>query len=400
MTMNDAPRTTQTSTEELPPLTAFAWRHGLIRPTAGRMLAGVCGALGRATNTDPVLWRVLLAVLSVVGGIGVIVYVLGWLLLPAEGDSASPVEALLGRGHSATSPTVTVIGGGVVLLAFAVLVTEPLRPGLLSLVLLAAVVLLLSRDRHALAGTVAAGVRPPEPAPPAPPAPPSPPYAGPPRTPPVPPVAPVSRPSRSRLYGLTFSVIVLVLGLLWVADLAGQDIPGPAYIAAALAITGLGLVIGAWVGRACGLIALGLVLVVLLPTAEAVSRARHAWPGAPIGGTITWHPHSLEEVAPEYHQAGGEIILDLTDIDFSAAQDPVGISVGLYVGNLVVIVPPEVDVMVAAKVGVGRADVLGESWDGVGLGERTIRDEGPDGTGGGELRLDASVGIGNLEVHR
>jgi hypothetical protein len=38
------------------------------RPTRGRYIAGVCGALGRATNTDPVLWRVVLAVLGFFGG--------------------------------------------------------------------------------------------------------------------------------------------------------------------------------------------------------------------------------------------------------------------------------------------------------------------------------------------
>ena len=36
-----------------------AWaRQQLARPRHGRYVAGVCGALGRATNTDPVLWRI------------------------------------------------------------------------------------------------------------------------------------------------------------------------------------------------------------------------------------------------------------------------------------------------------------------------------------------------------
>src|SRR6266540_4210113 len=46
-----------------PPGTAgWATRYGLVRARQGRMLAGVCAAIGRATNTDPVLWRVLFAV--------------------------------------------------------------------------------------------------------------------------------------------------------------------------------------------------------------------------------------------------------------------------------------------------------------------------------------------------
>src|SRR6185437_427966 len=43
-----------------PPLSAmgaFTQRHGLVRPVHGRMFAGVCAGFGRATNTDPVLWR-------------------------------------------------------------------------------------------------------------------------------------------------------------------------------------------------------------------------------------------------------------------------------------------------------------------------------------------------------
>src|SRR5205814_2152264 len=45
----------------------WATRYGLVRPARGRVLAGVCAAIGRATNTDPVLWRVLFAVLTLAG---------------------------------------------------------------------------------------------------------------------------------------------------------------------------------------------------------------------------------------------------------------------------------------------------------------------------------------------
>jgi phage shock protein PspC (stress-responsive transcriptional regulator) len=93
-------------TEAGPPLAptgGYAAQHGLVRPRNGRYIAGVCGALARATNTDPVLWRVLLPVLMVVGLLGGLIYLLGWLLIPSEGDSASPFEALIGRGQSSMS---------------------------------------------------------------------------------------------------------------------------------------------------------------------------------------------------------------------------------------------------------------------------------------------------------
>src|SRR5687768_11945441 len=87
---------------------SWAAPYGLIRPRHGRYLAGVCGALGRATKTDPLLWRVLIGVLAIFG-IGIVVYLAAWLLTPAEDDTASPVEALFGRGWSGTSSTLTLV---------------------------------------------------------------------------------------------------------------------------------------------------------------------------------------------------------------------------------------------------------------------------------------------------
>ncbi len=94
-----------------PGTSGFATRYGLVRPVHNRYIAGVCGAFARATNTDPVLWRVALPVLTVLGGFGILVYLLGWLLIPAEGDSASPVESLFGHGRSTTSKWVTIVLG-------------------------------------------------------------------------------------------------------------------------------------------------------------------------------------------------------------------------------------------------------------------------------------------------
>ena len=92
---------------------AGRWLRHPVRPgtpaSKGRYIAGVCAAFGRATNTDPVLWRVVLPVLTVVGGLGGLLYLLGWLLIPAEGDTASPFEALIGRGHSSTSKAWTIV---------------------------------------------------------------------------------------------------------------------------------------------------------------------------------------------------------------------------------------------------------------------------------------------------
>ncbi|MEU1398032.1 PspC domain-containing protein [Micromonospora zamorensis] len=131
-----------------PPLggTGFTSRYGLVRPREGRYLAGVCAAIGRATNTDPVLWRVLLAVLGFFGGIGILVYVAAWLIIPNEGDTASPVESMLGRGRSSMSPVTVIVLGILVAASFGYIVTDAFRAVLLGAAILVAGALLLNRD--------------------------------------------------------------------------------------------------------------------------------------------------------------------------------------------------------------------------------------------------------------
>ncbi|MGW0436093.1 PspC domain-containing protein [Micromonospora sp. NPDC003197] len=132
-----------------PPGTAgFTTRYGLIRPRQGRYLAGVCAAIGRATNTDPILWRVLVAVLGFFGGIGILVYVAAWLIIPGEGDTASPVEAMLGRGRSSTSPVTVLVLGILVALGFGYVVTDAFRAVLLGAAILIGGALLINRNTN------------------------------------------------------------------------------------------------------------------------------------------------------------------------------------------------------------------------------------------------------------
>ena len=88
------------------------WRRPR-RSTGDRKIAGVAGGLGRAFGIDPILIRVVFVVLTVFGGFGGLLYVLGWLLLPADGDEVSAAEALLGRGRSSVPPLLAV-GLGVI----------------------------------------------------------------------------------------------------------------------------------------------------------------------------------------------------------------------------------------------------------------------------------------------
>ncbi len=60
----------------------------LVRPSCGRMVAGVAAGLARYLDLDPVLVRMALVVLALFGGAGVVVYAAGWLLIPDEGEPA------------------------------------------------------------------------------------------------------------------------------------------------------------------------------------------------------------------------------------------------------------------------------------------------------------------------
>ncbi len=54
------------------------------------MLGGVCAGLAHYFNTDPLLIRLVFVVFTLAQGAGVLLYVLLWLLMPAEGAEPAP----------------------------------------------------------------------------------------------------------------------------------------------------------------------------------------------------------------------------------------------------------------------------------------------------------------------
>jgi len=61
----------------------------LFRPFQDRMLAGVAVGVARYLRVDVTIVRIVFAVLTVVGGVGVPLYLAGWLLIPEEGRDQS-----------------------------------------------------------------------------------------------------------------------------------------------------------------------------------------------------------------------------------------------------------------------------------------------------------------------
>jgi phage shock protein C len=69
----------------------------LLRLRNGRMVAGVCAGLAVYFGVDVNLVRLGFGVLSVFYGLGILVYVIAWAILPEEGEGSSILESFLNR---------------------------------------------------------------------------------------------------------------------------------------------------------------------------------------------------------------------------------------------------------------------------------------------------------------
>jgi phage shock protein C len=61
----------------------------LYRSRTNRKLAGICGGLGRYFNVDATLLRVLFVLLAVLGGSGLVLYLVLWIIIPSEPQVAA-----------------------------------------------------------------------------------------------------------------------------------------------------------------------------------------------------------------------------------------------------------------------------------------------------------------------
>jgi phage shock protein PspC (stress-responsive transcriptional regulator) len=416
---------------------AAAQRPPLRRERRSRMIAGVCGGLGRYLDIDPVVFRILFVMLTFFGGFGLLAYAAAWLFVPADGEAESEAHKLL-TGRSALAAVAVAVLLVLGFMAMVSTLSDGFRRAVPLLVLATAIVTILvwrGEERRqqppGQAAYTAGGWDPngPEPRPwwqrpvPTSPAPgttgagttgtgtagmgaagtgamppadagtrpdPGPPYSG--ATPyAAPPPEPVSRPRR--ISGLTLSGALLALGVIGVLASAGAIHIGiTAGFALAVMAVGAGMMIGGLFGRARTLIPVGLVLAVPLIVAGAL--------GAPLRGQtgdIAWTPASAASLDSPYELAAGHGSLDLSSVHPNGGTVHVSAHVGA--GELIVTVPDNVEVRLTGHVGLGSISFLNASRWSAADSTKTF-DSPAAGTPNGTIVLDLAVGLGNLEVDR
>jgi phage shock protein PspC (stress-responsive transcriptional regulator) len=390
----------------------------LYRPVHDRVVAGVSGGLGRHFGVDPVVFRVVFAVLALFGGLGVLLYGLGWLLMPAD-DHPTPLarDVLNHRNLKAAIRPVAVTGLGIAI--FFSYIDHGFDDGVFPLLVIVAIILYAAR-RSTRREMVDAGLdpggfaTPGTAATPPPPVPPTAPPAGaagedkasgarlaPGPTPwwrrptqadaAAPGLAP--RRPRSYLTAVTLSLATVAAGLMWwITAATDADVSFQVGLAVVLAVLAGGLLVGTVFGRARWLIVPALAVTALLSAVAAIT--------VPITGStgereIT--PASAAAVESPYRMKAGDMRIDLTKLDLGPTNST-RIVATMGAGTLKVTVPDDVRVVVEANADIGEVQLPNGKSSGLDAERRTVMEPRSGTTSRGTITLELGVGLGNVEV--
>lgn len=377
----------------------------LSRTTADRYVAGVAGGLGRHFGVDPTVVRVVLAVLALFGGAGLLVYAAVWVFVPEDGRDRAPLEV----GPEGRRAVVLVAG----VLAALVLLGTPFDGGgwgsswgfgvpvpLLLLVLVVAALVSSGRQRRDRAvqppptpwGTSPEGTAAVDPRGAAPTG------VPPTRAYPVPGAPlPPPRPRRTGvlLFWPTVALVAIALGVIGIVDVDGSVLVS-AYAAVALTVVALALLVGAFVGRPGGLVALGLAATLALGVTSAVDAA--AGSSVQADETVV-APVDPAEVRSSYTDGNGLFTLDLTGLPDTSALDGRSIAIRIGAGDVNVVVPDDVVVRVDAEIEyAGGIDLEGRRSEGL---NPVLQDQlGRAGDGAPVLDLEVDARVGQITVTR
>ncbi|MCD9142863.1 PspC domain-containing protein [Streptomyces albireticuli] len=435
--MTDTP-----TSEDAQPAGAVHGISSVVRPPLRRSrdhkaVAGVCGGAGRCFDLDPVVFRVVLGVLSVTGGLGLIFYGFAWLLIPLEGEEENEGRRLLsGRveGPALTAVLCALVGCGLFL---SMLNNSAVMSFGLLLTLATAGAAYWSRHRTEVEEDVPAAQKHPQkpksaPAPPetqAPPAPGGPSWWRDPivkdgTTGPMgaetgylwgPDDGPWdSRPDRGRpavrrpakaagrpLGGWTFLLAVLAFalgtGLAWDHQPLGTCLE--IGLASALGVFGLGIAVSSLYGRTGG----GTVVAAVLTAALLTGAAGLPKSVSTDWTRSTWRPADAAAVRGEYRVGSGVGVLDLTGLAWPE-DAPVRTGAEVGAGQLRVVLPADVTAKLTIDVGVGDIQLPGEATDNIdvqpGQKRSVTLDAAPGKPSRGTLELRLKAGIGQVEVTR
>jgi phage shock protein PspC (stress-responsive transcriptional regulator) len=368
----------------------------LRRSRTDRKVAGVAGGLARHLDVDPLILRVAFVVLVFFGGAGLILYGACWLLVPEDGAE----RATINLDERSRSVALLIVGAIAVLCLVGDSWGAFWFPWPVAVVALIALWLLTRNNPQQPTPSATAPVSSPQPSP----VPPPPSYYAPQpqataydqsggSTPYVPPVTYV-RPSNPRkrgpiLFWFTLALIALGEGVLGFIDLAGANIAGPAYPALAVGICGAMLLVGAFFGRAGGIILLGFVAAIALAAGTAADQID--------AKSVSVAPLTAAEVDSHYSLEVGEQHIDLTDVTDPEALDGRTIDVDGNVGTIDITLPDGVRADIDANIdGPGSIKLFGSENGDIGVEEHRI--VGPTDAPTITLRLDLNVG--QIEVTR
>jgi phage shock protein PspC (stress-responsive transcriptional regulator) len=362
------------------------------RSTDDRLLGGVCAGAAKYLNIDPIIVRVVIAVLTVAGFAGVILYVAAWFLLPAEDADKSIAAEWFRLDKNEEQIRIVGLLVAAVLAALAIVgdngyawwgVPWFLLP-------LAAIYYLFAvrpRRRREAEAALRGDHLPPtmDPAAEA--------DAG--TDPAATKAGLVSRQkiAKSRrdrswtLTWLTVSLAAIAVAATRIYVEYHDSVPWTTYVAVALGVVALGLLASTLFGNGGPLIGLGALLAIALAIGSVL-------PSAKIGAQ---QPVPVTAAMVDAHYTHG---IGLLELDLTEVQDPTGllgrtVELRSGVGQIKVIVPTGLNVEVDAQLDAGEIAVFGRKTNG------TDNDLAYPAMGPGPaLSLDLRSHLGNIEVIR
>ena len=395
-------------------------KPSLRRSRSDKVIAGVCGGIGHRFGVDPVIIRLAWVALTLFGGSGILLYLIAWIVIGKEGDGESAVVSTLrGTGRRTGQGVLSII----IILLLLLLMGSPIGwlgspfgwftgwgtgSGLYIPLLLvgAGAALLLwpevdpdespssspspSPSPHRRPPTQSRQARSQM----------SPAQPGPPTRPAFIesdfPSEPIESPTQARprpfLGPLTLALLLILTGSAVAAHQADLiNVEPSVFLAICLAVTGVMLTVSAFIGRARGLILLGIVL---MPMAWGMHTVNITWWDGI--GERSHVVESINELEDEYRLGVGRLTVDLRDLHLNGTTQE--IAAGVSVGEVVVVVPRGMNVNLTADGRIGEVRVDQPGVDLVDEGfDATIQTVLGDQTGG-TMIVDLDVGIGSARV--